>query len=124
MSRLHSVGMGGLQVVVLQPGHQRAGQLDGGNPGWLAQVVGGCAQPSRGRVESAKPSNGTRPLALLEPPCPHMNREASEGYIGISQRQFRAGLASVPAKLQEVQGSLPVVQHSQESGSDPSGQIW
>lgn len=45
LSRLHSVGMGGLQVVVLQPSHQGAGQLDGGNPGWLAQVVGGCAQP-------------------------------------------------------------------------------
>lgn len=64
LSRLHSVGMGGLQVVVLQPGHQGAGQLDGGNPGWLTQVVGGRAQP-RGRVESAG-------LGRVAEPLPHL----------------------------------------------------
>lgn len=51
LSRLHSVGMGGLQVVVLQPHDQGAGQLDGGDPGWLTQVVCGRAQP-RGELES------------------------------------------------------------------------
>lgn len=76
LSRLHSVGMSGLQVVVLQPGHQGASQLDGGNPGWLAQVVGGRAQP-RGRVESAGPGHVVEALApprfhlhhLYEGPC-------------------------------------------------------
>lgn len=64
LSRLHSVGMGGLQVVVLQPGHQGASQLDGGNPGWLTQVVGGRAQP-RGRGESAGPGHVAKPLSFL-----------------------------------------------------------
>lgn len=64
MSRLHSVGMGGLQIVVLQPGHQGASQLDGGNPRRLAQVVGGRAQP-RGRVESAGHCHVARPLTLI-----------------------------------------------------------
>ena len=54
LSRLHSVGMGCLQVIVLQPGYQGAGQLDGGDPGWLTQVVGGRPQPT-GRVESSEP---------------------------------------------------------------------
>lgn len=63
MSELSSVGMGGLQVVVLQPGHEGAGQLDGGNPGWLTQVVDGCAQP-RGRVEASGPGYVPKPLSL------------------------------------------------------------
>lgn len=56
--------MRGLQVVVLQPGHQGASQLDGGNPGWFTQVVGGRAQP-RGRVESAGPGHVAKPFPLL-----------------------------------------------------------
>lgn len=39
--------MGGLQVVVLQASYEGAGQLDGGHPGWLTQVVGGCTQPGK-----------------------------------------------------------------------------
>lgn len=85
LSRLHSVGMSGLQVVVLQPGHQGASQLDGGNPGWLAQVVGGRAQP-RGRVESAGPGHVAEPLPLLGFTCPI----CMKGHV--SQRQSRAGL--------------------------------
>lgn len=69
LSRLHSVGMGSLQVVVLQPHDQGAGQLDGGDPGWLTQVVCGRAQP-RGKVESAEPGYVTRPLSLLGSTCP------------------------------------------------------
>ena len=64
LSRLHSVGMGSLQVVVLQPSYQGAGQRDGGDPAWLTQVVGGCAQP-RERVESSGPGYVARPLPLL-----------------------------------------------------------
>lgn len=56
--------MGGLQVEVLQPGYQGAGQLDGGNPGWLAQVVDGRAQP-RMKVDSAGSGSVVRPLPLL-----------------------------------------------------------
>lgn len=56
--------MGGLQVEVLQPGYQGAGQLDGGNPGWLAQVVGGRAQP-RMKVDSAESGCVVRFLPLL-----------------------------------------------------------
>lgn len=40
--------MGGLQVVVLQASYQGASQLDSCHPWWLAQVVGGCAQPGGG----------------------------------------------------------------------------
>lgn len=68
MNRLHSVGMGGLQVEVLQPGYQGAGQLDGGNPGGLTQVVGGRAQP-RMKVDSAGSGCVVRPLPFLGFTC-------------------------------------------------------